>query len=64
MSSGLREPSQEFINFAQGNVNALKIADDMEKENKKYMDSYQKSSIIWFTAAAVSAAISITLFVW
>jgi len=52
--------SEELVNA----VNGLKLLNDNETENKKVRDSYNKSRIIWFTAAGLSAAISITLFLW
>jgi len=42
----------------------LKPLYDNQKLNKDAKDSYNKSRIIWFSAAGLSAAISITLFLW
>jgi hypothetical protein len=48
----------------QMDVLALKRINDNIEGNKKVKDSYQRSSVIWFTTAGLSAAISITLFLW
>ncbi|MDR2999645.1 MAG: PEGA domain-containing protein [Fibromonadaceae bacterium] len=45
-------------------VDALRKLRDYERTTKKTRDSYNTSRIIWFSAAGLSTAISITLFAW
>jgi hypothetical protein len=45
----------------RGTISTL---EERNKVNKATRDSYNKGRIIWFTAAGISAAISITLFAW
>jgi len=53
----------EQINaITQGKV--LWILNNANNTNKKTRDSYNTARIIWFSAAAVSLGISITLFAW
>jgi hypothetical protein len=50
--------------FNQGNKELLYRVNEYIELNKKAKDGYNKGRIIFFSAAAVSLAISITLFVW
>ena len=47
-----------------GPISAIYYANQNKAHNEKVRKSYNTSRIIWFSAAGVSAAMSVTLFLW